>query len=201
MEKTTSKSKKKRVLVLIGFTGCVFLTLLIGLIVAMVLVFRSMVLYVDPTEAVIVETYERQSYRLEVLPPGTYFRWPGKEYYSYDITRQTYEMSRMSSPPDSVEVRTSDGQTYYVDLSVTYSLDRQKIIQIHETWRNRYKDLVRPISRSITREVCSRYASDEMIVSRDEINQIIADELAPEFEKSGLILSKVEVLDIYLSMD
>ena len=52
-----------------------------------------------------------------------------------------------------MSARTSDGQEVKVDASVIYSIDPQKVTQIHIEWQNRYStDLVRPISRGIIRD-------------------------------------------------
>src|SRR3990172_9033635 len=60
--------------------------------------------------------------------------------------------------------RTADGQEVVIDASVIYSVDPNKIINVHIQWKNRFEtDLVRPQARGIIRDEASRFRVDEIV--------------------------------------
>jgi regulator of protease activity HflC (stomatin/prohibitin superfamily) len=95
-------------------------------------------------------------YRAETLPPGIHFIIPGFEtVVRYPISRQTYTMSATTGEgavtgDDSITARTSDGQSVFIDASVIYTLDPNKISQVHIEWQNRYQDIVDQIRKGLT---------------------------------------------------
>ena len=91
---------------------------------------------------------------------------------------------------DSVAARTSDGQEIFIDASVIYALDPQKVISVHIAWQDRYSDdLVRPLSQGVIRDVVSQFRVDEVYsTKRDEMSDEIHSELSSKFVENGLIL-------------
>ena len=93
----------------------------------------------------------RGGYRKQALQPGLNWIVPFLETVeNYPIFKQTYTMSIVPlegqvQGDDSVTARTSDGQEIFVDASVIYAIDPNKVINIHIFWKDRYSnDLIRP---------------------------------------------------------
>jgi regulator of protease activity HflC (stomatin/prohibitin superfamily) len=183
--------------IIAGFGGL----LLIGAIV-LVLLFLSPVVIgksvnVGPNErGVVLAPYEPSG---EILEPGQHRLKPGEEVQIIVVSQQTYVMSATSSPtPDSVGAKTSDGHEIEVDVSVVYAVDPNKLFDLFIKWRDQYQvSLVRPLTRSITRDILSRYSADALIRNkRSEAQQTIRDKLKAEFAKNDLIFFDYVILDI-----
>ena len=110
-----------------------------------------------------------------VLEPGYHFLKPNQKVVIFDVSPQTYVMS--SGPnigDDSVKATTLDGQKIEIDLSITYSVDASKILDLYKTWKDGYEaGVVRPMSRGTTRAVVAGYTLGEIPVKHDEIEKAI----------------------------
>ena len=89
---------------------------------------------------------------------------------------------------DSITARTSDGQEIYVDASVIYQINPEKVVDVHILWQDRYaSDLVRAQSRGIIRDAVSQFTVDQVIsAKRFELVAYIEQELNIKFEENGL---------------
>ena len=143
---------------------------------------------------VVISAVSDEGYRSEALEPGLHWVVPVFEYVrEYPISKQTYTMSILDVDgmgEDSVAARTADGQEIFVDASVIYQVDPQKIIDVHITWQDRYTDeLVRPQARGIIRDAVSQFGVEEVLTTRrfDLVEQIRKD-MTSKLESNGLIL-------------
>jgi regulator of protease activity HflC (stomatin/prohibitin superfamily) len=91
---------------------------------------------------------------------------------------------------DSITARTSDGQEIFVDASVIFAIDPDKVVQVHIDWQKRYLDeLVRPLARGVIRDIVSQYKVEEVVTSkRVEMTTQISDGLQQNLEENGLSL-------------
>ena len=167
--------------------------LILGLIVLAVLltVVSAGLVFVQPEErGVVISALAPNGYREEALQPGLRWVVPFFEtVVTYPISRQTYTMSIAPSEgaivgDDSVTARTSDGQELFIDASVIFSIDPEKVIDVHIQWKSRYTDeLVRPQARGIIRDAASQYGVEEIVTSqrdafKDSMQSILADKLS-----------------------
>jgi regulator of protease activity HflC (stomatin/prohibitin superfamily) len=112
----------------------------------------------------------------------------------YPISRQLYTMTiaEGGTPADDLEVtaRTSDGQEVFIDGSVIFSVDPERVIEVHIAWKSRYStELVRPQARGIIRDAASQYGVEQIVTSqRDAFKDRIQTELARKLADNGLIL-------------
>jgi regulator of protease activity HflC (stomatin/prohibitin superfamily) len=172
--------------------------LLVILAAALVLAtVRAGIVFIQPEErGVVISAIQPTGYRLQPLQPG--LRWIIPFFESvvvYPISRQTYTMSIAPSEgaiqgDDSIAARTSDGQEIFVDASVIYSIDPEKVVQVHIDWQKRYdQELVRPLARGIIRDVVSQYKVEEVVTSKrvEMISQISTD-MNQKLEGNGLSL-------------
>ncbi len=91
---------------------------------------------------------------------------------------------------DSITARTSDGQEIFVDASVIYAIDPEKVVQVHIDWQNRYdNELVRPLARGVIRDVVSQYKVEEVVTTqRVEMISQISTDMNQKLEDNGLSL-------------
>jgi regulator of protease activity HflC (stomatin/prohibitin superfamily) len=113
----------------------------------------------------------------------------------YDVSRQTYTMSSVDNEGqtegnDSIPARTRDGQVVQIDASIIYQPNPDQVVQLHQTWQERYVDgVVRPQARGIIRDVASRYGVAEIVSSRRaEMEAAITSELETHFAEQNLIM-------------
>jgi len=153
--------------------------------------------FIQPNErGVVISAAAPKGYREEALQPGLNWIIPFFESVrTYSISRQNYTMSIASSEgqlqgDDSITARTSDGQDLYIDASVIYSIDPEKVIQVHIQWQDRYGDgLVRPMTRGVIRDVISQYGVEEVVTTkRNEMAEEINNAMQQKLSENGLLL-------------
>ncbi|HVN55845.1 MAG TPA: SPFH domain-containing protein [Anaerolineaceae bacterium] len=166
--------------------------------------------FIQPNErGVVISAVAPGGYRSKALEPGVHWIIPFLETVQrYPISKQTYTMSGTAtegqvSGDDSISARTADGQQIFVDASVIYQVDPDKVVNLHIKWQDRYQDsLVRPQARGIIYDMVSKYKVEEVISSkRDEMSQRISGELSQKFEENGLQLVDFVLRNITFSSE
>lgn len=169
---------------------------LIALAVLMTVVSAGLV-FIQPEErGVVISALDPKGYRAEALQPGLRWVVPFLEnVVTYPISRQTYTMSIAPlegavQGDDAVTARTADGQELFIDASIIFAIDPEKVIDVHIDWKNRYTDeLVRPQARGIIRSAASQYGVEEIVSSkRDDFQSNIETVLAEKLSENGLVL-------------
>lgn len=164
--------------------------------------------FVQPDErGVVVSAVEEKGYRDVPLQPGLRWVIPFAENVQlYSISRQTYTMSMATTEgdvlgDDSIRARTKDGQEVFIDASVIYSIDPEKVVMLHIDWQNRFQDeVVRPLSRGIIRDLASQYGVEEIVsTKRLELENSITLELEKKFSENDLIMVDFVLRDIHFS--
>lgn len=164
--------------------------------------------FVRPEDrGVVISAISPQGYRQVALEPGLHWIIPFFEsVITYPISQQTYTMSIAPNEgsiigDDSITARTADGQEIFVDASVIFSLDPQKVVGVHIAWQDRYSiDLVRPLARGVIREVVSQYGVEEVVsTQRTEMSNQINDRMRQELVENGLLMSNFILRNITFS--
>jgi len=164
--------------------------------------------FVEPQErGVVVSAFAPKGYREEALQPGLRWIIPYAEsVVYYPISKNTYTMSIAQSEgqiqgDDSVAARTSDGQEIFIDASVIFSIDPQKVIDLHITWQDRYiNDLVRPRSRGVIRDAVSQFRVDQVYsTNRAEMTEQMRSAMEKALEENGLLLADFVLRNITFS--
>lgn len=176
--------------------GVYFLVVLI--LAALVSTVAAGMVFINPEErGVVISALSPTGYRDQALTPGLRWVVPFVEsVVTYPISRQTYTMSiapdesAKKNTDDSIAARTADGQEIYVDASVIFSIDPNKVIQVHIFWKNNYIDgLVRAQARGVIRDVVSQYGVTEVnSTKRFEMTQRFNEAMAEVLSENGLIL-------------
>ncbi len=187
-------------------------TLVAVVVVAAILltVVGAGLVFIQPEErGVVVSALSSQGYRSLALGPGLHFVIPFAEnVVRYPISRQTYTMSIApleGAVPgdDSVTARTADGQEIFVDASVIYAIDPDKVVQVHIQWQNRYtSELVRPQARGIVRDVASQYGVQDIVTGkRGELVETIRQRVAEKLSENGLTMVDFVLRNITFSKE
>ena len=102
---------------------------------------------------------------------------------------------------DSISARTSDGQEVLIDASVIFSIDPDKVIDVHIAWQNRYiTDLVRPLSRGVIRDSVAQFRVDQVYsTKREEMKNQMEADMAELMSDNGLLLSDFVLRNITFS--
>ena len=153
--------------------------------------------FIEPQErGVVISALSPGGYRQQALQPGLRWIVPFVErVVRYPISRQTYTMSIASNEgqiqgDDSITARTADGQEIFVDASVIYQINPDKVVMVHILWQDRYSDdLVRAQSRGIIRDAVSQFGVEDVVTEkRFELVEYINQNLATKMEENGLTL-------------
>jgi regulator of protease activity HflC (stomatin/prohibitin superfamily) len=164
--------------------------------------------FIQPDErGVVMSAVAAKGYREQTLQPGLRWVLPFAENVRlYSISRQTYTMSAALAEgnvggDDSIRARTKDGQEVFIDASVIYGIDPEKVIQLHITWQDRYQDeVVRPLARGIIRDMASQYGVEEIVSSqRVALEDKITTELEIKMGENDLLLVDFVLRDIHFS--
>jgi len=175
--------KGRRTIITVVVISLVFSVLSAGLV------------FIEPQErGMVISALNPDGYRTQVLQPGLRWIIPFFERVEiYPISRQTYTMSIVQNEgdiigDDSISARTSDGQEIFVDASVIFEIDPQKVVQVHILWQDRYaSDLVRAQSRGVIRDGVSKFGVEEIISEkRFELVDYIETQLSEKLAENGL---------------
>lgn len=160
--------------------------------------------------AVVRSVFQPNGYRLEPLGPGLHWIIPFVESvpseYTYSVARQTYTMSSTASEgqvqgDDSIQARTKDGQQVFIDASVIYAIDPNKVIDLNRILQHRYEEqIVRPVARAAIRDAVSQYGVEEIVSSkRAELEKTISDEIEQKLGANNLVMSDFLLRNIRFS--
>jgi regulator of protease activity HflC (stomatin/prohibitin superfamily) len=170
----------------------------------------SGLVFIDPDErGVVISALQPKGYREEALTPGLHWIIPFAErVQTYSISRQTYTMSGTTAEgqvqaDDSVQARTKDGQQVFIDASVIYAIDPERIIEINIQWQDRFEQgVVRPLARGIMRDTASQYGVEEIVSSqRTALERTITEQLGASLAANDLVLIDFVLRDIHFTVE
>ncbi|MGD2156207.1 MAG: prohibitin family protein [Anaerolineales bacterium] len=183
--------------------------LILTLVVAVLINTASAgLVFVQPEQrGVVISALAPKGYREAPLQPGLRWVIPYAENVElYPISKQNYTMSiapleGQIQGDDSVTARTSDGQEIFVDASVIYSVDPERVINVHIAWQKRYpNELVRPLARGVIRDAVSQFQVDQVVsTKRFELSGLIDEAMSNALEENGLLLSNFVLRNITFS--
>ncbi len=178
-------------------------SLTVGVLVLAVLltVLGAGLVFVEPDERGVVITIGKGGILPNALDPGIHWIIPFVQRVEpYSIARATYTMATSTGEgqvqgDDSIQARTKDGQQVYIDASVIYSVDPNKLVNLHITWKHTYEDnVIRPVTRAAIRDAVSQYGVEEIVsTKRGELEQAISDSI-----EQGLASNNLKLVDFLL---
>ncbi|MCB9452198.1 MAG: prohibitin family protein [Anaerolineaceae bacterium] len=179
----------------------------IGLVVGLLFgIISQGILIVEPTQVAVIFntlTGKLEDPRLS----GTSVVIPViQTYYIYPISQQQYTMSGAETEGalrgnDAVQGRTIDGQEVALDITVLYSVNKDKVNDLHQRWQTGYQDnFVRPTVRGLVRDVVSGFRAEDIYgEKRTAMEDEMQAKIGERFNAEGLILTDLLVRDITFS--
>ncbi len=168
-----------------------------------VLILGFSLVSVAPNERMVVfnrvtgELSEPRQPGLAVVNPLT------TEWQKYDVSRLTYTMSSVIDEgnvqaDDAIAARTSGGQEVFLDLTVIYRINPERVNDIHRNWPSeRYRtELIRPLMRSVVRDAVSLFDVESVYQERATIDNQITEAVIPALETEGFTVEDVLVRNI-----
>lgn len=149
-------------------------------------------------------------YRPPSLQPGVTFITPYIESVKrYNIGQQTYTMSKAPTEgqvpgDDSVTARTADGQEVFIDASVVYQINPDRLIDVFVRYsQDNWEDiLVRPQSRSIIYDRVAQFRVEEVYSTRrEELQDNIENEIRTALETNGFLLNSFLLRNVTFNQD
>jgi regulator of protease activity HflC (stomatin/prohibitin superfamily) len=186
----------------------IILSIIVGALIITTL--AAGLVFIEPEErGIVISALAPKGYREDILQPGLRFVVPFVErVVTYQISKQTYTMSATAQEgqhvgDDSISARTKDGQEVFIDASVLYEVDPNKIVQVHIQWQNRYgEDLVRAQARGIIRDGVSQFGVEEVVSDkRFEMVKYVTSALEQKLSDNGLILVDFVLRNITFSTE
>ena len=175
-------------------TSLVLATLVLAVVLTVV---AAGLVFIEPPErGVVISAISPQGYRDEPLTPGLRWIIPFAErVVIYPISHQNYTMSfapveGQIAGDDSITARTADGQEVFIDASVIFAINPERVVDVHIRWQDRYtNELVRAQSRGTIRDAISQFGVEEVYsTKRDQMIAMVAEEMARKLDDNGLIL-------------
>ncbi len=178
---------------------------LIGILIFLFFLLKSYII-VEPGEKAII--FNKVTGELRVTPKeGLYFLIPLFESVTvYDIKVQTYNLTK--SPiegeirgEDSLQALTADGQRVFLDISVRFRLNPDKLPELHRSiGKNYIQSIVRPQIRNEARIAVSNFYVMELYTTkRESFQKVIEERLKNVFPKYNILLDSVLVRDVRVS--
>lgn len=142
------------------------------------------------------ETYE---------PGGVYFVLPIVNHWTtLPIAQQNLLMNANPNEgdravPDDITFKTKDGNNVYIDVNVMWRIDPKKaahlVFHVGQSIQEINERVVRPISRSIIRDIFNEISSEEyyQVTVKNQVAAKAKDELAKALEPYGVIVDMLQV--------
>lgn len=182
-----------------------FTPLLIGVLIFLFFLFKSYII-VEPGEKALI--FNKITGELRVsAKEGLYFLIPLIESVTiYDTKIQTYNFAKTALEgeirgEDSLQALTADGQRVFIDISVRFRLDPEKLPELHKRiGKNYIQSIVRPQIRNEARIAVSNFSVIELYTSkRESFQKVIEDRLKSVFPRYTILLDSVLVRDVRVS--
>ena len=161
------------------------------ILVAIFLIMGGCYRQIDPGEVGIRTFFGKIT--SQSLAEGLHLYWPiGGNIIVYDVKQQ-----RMNC---TTEVFTKDIQTAKIQFAINYSLDREKVAELHQTVGSSFEQkLIEPAVMNAVKDVIGQWEADSLIAKREEAAKLIFSTLNQVLEKYAIQISAVNIMDISYS--
>ncbi len=141
----------------------------------------------------------------DILESGLHLVNPLVDVTHFNTKTQNYTMSAVHKEgneegDDAIRVLSKDGLEVFIDLTVLYRIEPKKAPDIVREIGKNYEDvIVRPVSRTQTRDIAAYYDAVELFSEkREEFEMKVFKGLETTFKKRGLIIEQLLVRNITL---
>jgi len=164
------------------------------------------IVFVQPqNNAIVVSAISRDGIRRNPLNAGLHFIVPLLERaVNYPIYNQSFSISRSgfergeTGIDDSISARSKTGQEIFLDATLIYRLNPDRLNEVHIAWQNRYlEQLVRPLVRSYVRTAASQLTVEQIVsTDRIEMQDAILTNLREGLAKNGIVADSFVIRDV-----
>ena len=138
-------------------------------------------------------------------PGGVYFFLPVlNQWTTLPISQQNLLMNANPAEgdrpvPDDVTFKTKDGNNVYIDVNVMWRIDPKKaaflVFNVGQSVEEIKERLVRPLSRSIIRDIFNEISSEEyyQVMVKNKVAAKTKDELGKALEPYGVLVDMLQV--------
>lgn len=126
----------------------------------------------------------------EPLSEGLHIYEPfGTDLVTYNVKNQSIKVK--------TEVFTKDLQAMKLEMTVTYNLNRSKIIDLHAKTGKKYEEiLINPTVLNSAKDVIGKMEAGEIVEKREKATKSIFDTIQSVLEPHGICVSLVNITDI-----
>ena len=126
----------------------------------------------------------------EPLSDGLHFYEPfGTDLITYNIKNQTQVFK--------TDVFTKDIQSMVLEISVTYHLEKSKIMELHaKTGKNYARILIQPAVIASAKDAIGKLEADVIVAQRETVTRTIEQNLRESMEDYGIAITFVKMLNI-----
>lgn len=118
-----------------------------------------------------------------------FFIAPGKDLVVYDIRNQ---IVKVKTP-----VFTKDVQTMDVEMTVTYNLNREKLIELHTKTGRKYQEvLIVPSVLGATKDALGKMEAGNIVANREIATSAITEEISKRLAPHGINVTLVNLTNI-----
>lgn len=142
----------------------------------------------------------------KTLSQGMHFVSPTKKVTKYTVGIEQSYLTKGdkgdSEKDESFSASSSEGKAMQIDLTYTYQFDSKRVSEVFTKFKGQsgteVKDnFIKPNIISWTKEVIARYkVSDVLGTERANVNTALTEYLSEKFEKYGIVVSNVSLINI-----
>lgn len=130
----------------------------------------------------------------ECLDEGLqFYPAPGKDLVVYNIRNQ---IIKVRTPVYTRDTQTIDP----VEMTVTYHLDRDKVIELHRSTGREYaRILIEPAVLGATKDALGKMDAADIVANREKATQMIHDAIAGKLNVHGILVTMVNLTNLEYS--
>ena len=176
---------------------------IVGSLMALIGIFSSLIIQINAGEVGVKTLFGKVDN--DILESGLHLVNPLVDIIQFNTKTQNYTMSSVHKEgnqegDDAIRVLSKDGLEVFIDLTVLYRIEPKKAPDIVREIGKDYENvIVRPVSRTQTRDIAAYYEAVELFSEkREEFEMKVFKGLETTFKKRGLIIEQLLVRNITL---
>lgn len=179
-------------------------TFVIGLVVALVAGFFSMVVTNDEGQAKVLRSWTGQV-QGEILEPGLSTKAPWQDALTYDIRNQQVIFASSKGEPvanangPQITIQDKEGVSANIDISVRYSIKPDAVVDVYKRYGSQENFISRFIENDIragVRTIPAKYGTLELLNNRAQVELEITEYLEKRWTEAGVRVETVSLQEI-----
>lgn len=168
----------------------IFILVLVGMIIGILVV--TNIYTVQTGEVAIISEFGKV---VRVEQAGLHFKIPFIESKDFLETREkTYYFIKQDNEDSSLMVSTKDLQTINIEITVQAIINNPELL--YKSFKKNYENrFIKPRVMEITQATISKYTIEEFVSKRQEISNVIYTKLKDDFNKYGILVSNISIIN------